>query len=98
MTHEMLEKLGRAYCKLNTWEWDDFVGPKPIGFDDMTWKKKQQYIDPIIASIEEIIGEAGTNRAWWLYQLNKTEEDWVRWYIYDKNVYEQKIPANLEFD
>lgn len=23
------ERLGLAYCQLNCWEWDDFIGEKP---------------------------------------------------------------------
>ena len=29
-----VDRLGLAYCRLNSWEWDDAVGPKPEGFDE----------------------------------------------------------------
>lgn len=29
------ERLGVAWCRLAEWKWDKFVGPKPIGFDDL---------------------------------------------------------------
>ncbi|MBD5151288.1 MAG: hypothetical protein HDT16_02060 [Oscillibacter sp.] len=30
-----IDRLGLAFCRLNCWEWDDIVGPKPEGFDDL---------------------------------------------------------------
>ena len=39
------ERLGLAYCRLNCWEWDDFIGEKPKDFDK--WDK----------DIEEMFGD-----------------------------------------
>lgn len=33
LTHE--ERLALAWCRLNRWEWDEYIGPKPDGFDDL---------------------------------------------------------------
>lgn len=30
-----IDRLGLAYCQLNSWEWDDYIGPKPEGFDQL---------------------------------------------------------------
>lgn len=85
MTPELEEKLGRAYCTLNKWGWDELCGPKPDGFDSMTDDEKSWYIDPAMRTIESMIGDAGTNRAWWLYELHATEDDWAYWYVYGQN-------------
>jgi len=29
------DRIGLAYCRLNDWKWDEFIGPKPEGFDDL---------------------------------------------------------------
>lgn len=29
------DRLGLAYCRLNLYEWDNILGPKPSGFDDL---------------------------------------------------------------
>ena len=36
-----IDRLGLAYCRLNCWEWDNIIGPKPEGFDNASrcwWK------------------------------------------------------------
>lgn len=29
-----IDRLGLAWCRLGEWKWDEFIGPKPKGFDD----------------------------------------------------------------
>ena len=29
------ERLGLAYCRINSWQWDDLFGEKPENFDDL---------------------------------------------------------------
>ena len=91
-----IDRLGLAYCRLNCYQWDDLVGPKPEGFDDlprsasrhMPWQKKKpsksDYIRPAIEGIKSIIGEANASRCWWLFVLGKTEEEWFRWYVTER--------------
>ncbi len=83
------DRLGLAYCRLNSWKWDDIVGPKPAGFDDMPNTvpgkpddpgAKYYYVSPAIRGIESIIGEANASRCHFLFNLGKTEEEWLRWY------------------
>ena len=56
MSHELEEKLGRAYCALNSWGWDELCGPKPAGFDAMSDDEKRKYIDPAMRVIESMLG------------------------------------------
>jgi len=87
------ERFGLAYCRLNSWEWDEIAGPKPEGFDELPdydqrkfkWlrkkiKTKGDLIDPVLEAIEEFIGEANTSRYWWEFELGKSTEEWFEWY------------------
>lgn len=94
------DRLGLAWCRLNCWEWDDLLGPKPPDFDDLpfvspttliarirneAWRKyrrsRQQYVRPARLAIETIIGKANASRCWWMFELGKSEEEWLRWYL-----------------
>jgi hypothetical protein len=93
MEKETLDRLGLAWCRLNRFEWDDLIGPKPDGFDALPnnppkrWipflkrkPSKTDYIAPALDAIESIIGEANTSRYWWTLHMHRTEEEWFRWY------------------
>lgn len=30
-----IDRLGVAYCRLNSWKWDECIAPKPEGFDSL---------------------------------------------------------------
>lgn len=93
----MVDRLGLAYCRLNSFEWDPILGPKPEGFDNMPKypqkkrsflmrtkngpKSKLEMVNPAKQAIEAIIGEANISRCLWKFDLCRTEEDWLRWYI-----------------
>lgn len=85
------ERLGRAYVNMNSWEWDDFVGEKPAGFDTMpSWSTdndddtncgvKMYYLSPKMQEITEEIGEAACSWYWWKFALNKCYVQWFLWY------------------
>lgn len=74
-----IERMGLAYCRLNCWDWDELIGEKPDGFEQMTNKEKHGYIEPQLDRIEQILGSPYTSRCWWVYELGKTEEEWLEW-------------------
>lgn len=74
-----VERLGLAYCRLNCWIWDELAGDKPDGFEQMTNEEKHVYIHPKLNRIEQILGSPYTSRCWWVYELGKTEEEWLEW-------------------
>lgn len=74
-----VERLGLAYCRLNCWDWDELIGEKPDGFEQMTNEEKHGYIEPQLDRIEQILGSPYTSRCWWVYELGKTEEEWLEW-------------------
>lgn len=74
-----VERLGLAYCRLNCWIWDELVGDKPDGFEQMTNEEKHIYVHPQLNRIEQILGSPYVSRCWWVYELEKTEEEWLEW-------------------
>lgn len=69
------ERLGLACCRLNCGDWDEFLGPEPEGGD---------YIYLAMRTIEDILGSAECSRYWWLFALDRTEMEWMRWYVMDR--------------
>lgn len=89
-----IDRLGLAYCRLGGWQWDDLLGPKPLGFDSLPNYDRRKFrslrkpvptrydfIRPKILAIEEIIGRANTSRCWWIFKLGRTEDEWRVWYL-----------------
>lgn len=87
------DRLGLAWCRLNCDIWDDIVGEKPVGFDELprfddrrfrVFRKKMatkhDYVHPAMVDIELEIGHKSVSRCWWLFALKKTEEEWHQWY------------------
>ena len=74
-----IERLGLAYCRLNCWVWDELIGAKPDGFEQMTNEEKRGYIEPQLNRIEQMLGKPYTDRCWWVYEMGKTEEEWLEW-------------------
>ena len=80
------QRLGLAYCRLNSWQWDDIVGPKPNDFDSIEdLSVKSEYLHEPFQRIANIIGERNCNKYWWIFVLDKTEDEWVEWYYKDCN-------------
>lgn len=91
------DRLGLAWCRLNSYQWDDILGPKPAGFDKMPeypapwwkfWKRNQltkhDFTWTRMQKIERMIGEANISRCWWMFGLGETEESWRDWYINER--------------
>ena len=78
------QRLGLAYCRLNSWQWDDIIGPKPNDFDNIEdLLVKNEYLYEPFQRIINIIGERNCNKYWWIFVLDKTEDEWVEWYYKD---------------
>lgn len=67
-----VDRLGLAWCRLNRHEWDrELLGDKPDG--DSAFRNAMK-------AIESMIGEANISRCWYVFEVNKTEEEWFKWY------------------
>lgn len=89
---DRVERLALAHIRLSCYEWDEIVGPKPHGFDNLpkyakphwlTRKRKlsrSDYVRPAMTAIETVIGAANISRVWWKYGLGRSEEEWFQWY------------------
>ena len=105
-TLDRTDRLGLAYCRLSGWEWDDIVGPKPEGFDEMPHfipgqrrapGTREYYISPACKGIVSIIGEANANRYHWIFNLRRTEQEWLQWYCSTEKAYwDGDDPSELE--
>lgn len=98
------DRLGLAYIRLKCVSWDEILGPKPEGFDDLPkfskdikrpfrplqhTRSKYDYTDAAAESIERIIGEANISRCWWVLVSGRSEKDWFRWYTVGRNLKEK---------
>ena len=98
-TLDRIDRLGLAYCRLNRFEWDEILGPKPDGFDDLPAYppkrkhstrhgsqpiSKSDYVEAAIWAIRSIIGEANCSRCVWVLGLGKTEAEWLQWYLNER--------------
>lgn len=91
-----IDRLGLAYCRLNCYQWDSLLGPVPAGFDGApdrpekrsifkkATKSKSDFVWPIMEAIRLIIGDANISRCWWVFVLEATEEEWMRWYVSER--------------
>ena len=93
------DRLGLACCRLNSLLWDEILGPKPEGFDELPrfskdverlfhrrqhMRSKYDYTRPAYHAIESIIGEANTSRCYWKFTLGRSEDEWFRWYTVER--------------
>ena len=88
-----IDRLGLAYWRLSRWEWDELLGSKPEGFDELPnvwykrwpWEKrkpsKEDYVRRPMRAIVAIIGEANVSRCWWAFELGKDFDEWLHWYL-----------------
>lgn len=88
---DIVERLGLAWVRLNCYEWDEILGKKPDDFDGMT--SRERYYSGVITGkmreIEDLLGRnssAVTSWCWWKYELNRTFDEWVNWYLYSEDI------------
>ncbi len=77
------EQLGQWYCDLNSFHWpEDLPVARPEGFAAM--KNKEKHADPFFQSIfrqlKAAIPPRERSRAWHIYKMGRTEEQWEDWW------------------
>lgn len=89
-----LDRLGLAYCLLNSYQWDELFGPKPDGFDELPilgpkegnlfhfrrGRGKHDYVSPLAKLLRYILGDALTSFYWCKFTLGDTEDRWEKWF------------------
>lgn len=85
-------RLGLAWCRLNMYEWDDIVGPKPPNWDNLPTTSKEplfgkkkpsksEYVKKPMEKIKHMIGTQTTTLCWWVFVLKKPPTDFLQWYL-----------------
>jgi hypothetical protein len=82
------KELAEIWNKLNGWEWDDRLGERPDGWNEMprsskgTKFSKYFYIKPYIEQVREKAGEKGCLKYHHLYNLKRSriqfEVYWIK--------------------
>jgi hypothetical protein len=87
---ELCDRVGLAWVRLNKWKWDEICGNRPSEFDNMT--KEQLLKENIINNQFDIIKKLFGHKCdmlkswyWWKYELNRTFDEWIEWYMWGDN-------------
>lgn len=82
------DELGVIYCKMNCFEWCDIFGDPPEGYEKMTGKKL--YHDPAFReafdAVSGMLTEEEKSMYWWTIELERTKEEWAKWWYDQKNM------------
>lgn len=94
------ERLGLAYCRLNSYLWDELIAPCPEGFYDLPCFSngagvltREKYTRRPKKQIKEYLGEAKTSMYWWKFALGRSESEWREWYFVDRLEAERRSQA-----
>lgn len=72
-----LETLGRWYCDLNCYRLPQGF---PVDIGDVFQGCDSAMFKTAFDVVSELLGDAECSRAWWIYQLGRTEEEWRAWW------------------
>lgn len=83
---DIFENIARIRCHLNSWEWDDFLGEPPTGWDDMCWQERYPIIKNLINKTEEMTSNyVELLDSWYHFQHHynppKTFEEWIKFQL-----------------
>ena len=75
------EDLAEIYCKLNVWQWDERLGEKPAGFDQMSNEECHLIVWPLIMQIRMLVDKYSMEKEWQLqHGCCKTVDEYDAWY------------------
>lgn len=78
---ERLDRLGLAYCRFYSGQWDNYIAPPPPGYQHMR-KEEQLHLSWVVSrNLSEYLGSAETSRAWWKFVRGASDEEWLVWYM-----------------
>lgn len=83
-----MERLGLAYCRLEGLHWDEYIGPKPKGWDNARDDERFAIVQEHLRRIETILGKVYLDRCRWVYDARSSEQSWIefrqRMYLQDQ--------------
>lgn len=85
-------RLGLAYCRLNCYEWDDIVGPKPSNWESLPTVSKRSlfgnkkpskhdYLKGPMQKILRLVGRHTISLCWWRFVLKRNATDFLQWHL-----------------
>lgn len=77
------DDLAEIYCKLNGWVWDDRLGDKPEGFDQMPVIEKHPIVFPLLLQVERLVPHYKLTRACRPFRL-MSDAEYDEWYLTNK--------------
>lgn len=81
ITLSRADRLGLAYCRFYHNEWDEYIAPKPAGYDYLGTEEKSAMTSTVVRNLEEYIGPAEASRCWWKFVRGASETEWLSWYM-----------------
>lgn len=72
-----MERLGLAYCKLEGLHWDEYIGPKPKGWDNARDDVRFFIVQKHLRRIEAMLGKVYLDRCRWVYDSHRSEQSWI---------------------
>lgn len=83
-----MERLGLAYCRLEGLYWDEYIGPKPEGWDNARDYERFVIVQEHLRRIETMLGKVYLDRCRWVYDTRRSEQSWIefrqRMYMWDQ--------------
>ena len=76
------DELGKAYCDLNCFRWDEkLLGKPPKNWKTMTENEKYKLVSysKIFRIIKTFLSERERSMYWWTIELGNTKEEWERY-------------------
>lgn len=86
-----MERLGLAYCRLEGLHWDEYVGPKPKGWDEAREDVKFFIVQDHLRRIESLLGKVYIDRCRWVYDRKLSEESWIKFRQWMCETYEPSL-------
>ena len=75
----LLERYGRAILRLEQWQWDGVIGPKPDEFDDLPIEERIEIIKPRLKEVREIAGPVVESYFRHKIDFEGSDREWLEW-------------------
>ena len=80
--------------KMERWEWDETIGPRPEGYDNWPIEKQAEAFMEKKKELQFIIGPVYESYSRWMIDGDGNEEDWIR---FRKRMYEEQKKTEISY-